>query len=90
VTALWVGAAYFCWIFARAFQQRNIAHGHYLPILPMSYAIALLEVFVIANIAREGFGMEMVLALGTGGGLGASAAMLLHQRIYRNRGTDGF
>ena len=78
--------AYFVFVFFKAFQQRNVAFLHYRWILPISYAMSLTEVLVISIVAfkaSQGFSWELVyigLGIGTGGGLGATASMYLHER----------
>lgn len=80
------GLAYFVFVFFKAFQQRNVAFLHYNMILPVSYALAGTEVFVYAlitfSVIREGLSPALlwyVLAVGTGGGLGAMLGMKLHE-----------
>jgi hypothetical protein len=75
--------ASFVFIFLKAFQQRNVAFDRYAWVLPVSFAMALVEVYVIANIAQKGFSLAIVLVIGLGSGLGALAAMLAHKRIFR-------
>lgn len=85
--ALAAGVAYFVFVFFKAFQQRNVAHMHYLPVLPISYIMSAMEVFVIATVAYRATNMVVVwdmipyvLTIGTGGGLGALAGMYVHHR----------
>ena len=73
--------AHFLYVFLKAFQQRNVAFDHYKMIVPISYGMALMEVFVIASIATRGFTVLSVVALGTAGGLGALLAMWSHKKI---------
>lgn len=80
------GAAYFVFVFFKAFQQRNVAFMHYRWIMPISYAMATCEVFVISLVAfkaTQGINLELLwyaLTIGTGGGAGAILAMYLHKR----------
>ncbi|MPZ19527.1 MAG: hypothetical protein GEV06_16645 [Luteitalea sp.] len=75
-----VFAASFGFIFLKAFQQRNVAFDNYGWVAPTSLAMAGAEVFVIANIARNGWAWPLVLVIGLGSGAGALAAMLVHKR----------
>lgn len=74
-------AANFAFIFLKAFQQRNVIHNNYGWVVATSNAMALFEVYVMAMIAKEGFTLWLVFALGLGGGTGCLAAMLLHNRF---------
>lgn len=70
-------AASFIFIFLKAWQQLNIVHKKYWLILPTSVAMATCEVFVIVNMAKNGWGF-IVIAVGSGAGLGAMLATYLH------------
>jgi hypothetical protein len=72
--------AVFCYVFVRAFQQRNVAFAHYGWIIPTSYLMAMLDVFIIVFVARSGWHLAIVLANGTGGACGALCAVYLHKR----------
>lgn len=74
-------AASFVFIFLKAFQQRSVAFRNYVWILPTSMAMALVEVFVIANIAQQGWHIGLVLVVGLGSGTGALLATYLHNRF---------
>lgn len=86
---LLAGLAYFIFVFFKAFQQRNVAFMHYRWILPISYAMACTEVFVISLVALEasqGLSWDLLwfaLTIGTGGGLGAVVSMYLHNRYVK-------
>ena len=71
-----------CYIYVllRAFQQRNVAFLNYAWIVPTSYFMAVMDVFIVAFIAHAGWSAGIVLANGTGGCLGALSAMWLHKR----------
>jgi hypothetical protein len=73
----------YLFIFLKAFQQRNVAFDHYIWIMPVSYAMAATEVFIIAEVAKEGWGILLILAVGTGSGLGALSAALIHKRYVK-------
>jgi len=72
----------FCFIFLKAFQQRNVAFDKYAWIMPTSYGLAMMEIFLIAEVAKAGWGIILVLVIGTGSGLGALLAALLHKRMF--------
>ena len=80
------GTAYCVFVFFKAFQQKNVAFDHYKWVMPISYAMSATEVLVISLIAVEaaqGLSWDLVwfaLSIGTGGGLGALAAMKFHNR----------
>jgi hypothetical protein len=69
--------ASFVFVFLKAFQQLNVVHRQYFWVMPTSLAMAATEVWVVANVARTGWGW-IVLAVGFGAGLGAVSAMLIH------------
>lgn len=77
--ALTFGAS-FIFVFLKAWQQRNVAFDHYLWIVPTSLMMATAEVYVIANIAREGYGLPLVLLVGLGSGFGALLSAILHKK----------
>lgn len=77
--------ASFVFIWLRAFQQRNVAFDHYGWIVPISICMAATEVYIIANIASFGYSLPLVLAMGLGGGLGATLAAIMHKRLMRKR-----
>ena len=76
-------AAVFCYVFVRAFQQRNVAFAHYWWMVPTSYLMAMLDVFIIVFVAQSGWHIPIVLANGTGGALGALCAVFLHKRFVK-------
>lgn len=78
-------AASFIFIFLRAWQQRNVAFGPFYAILPTSLLMSAVEVFVIANIATQGYHWALVLTIGLGSGAGALCAALLHKRLFKRK-----
>lgn len=70
----------FAFVFLKAFQQLSVVHHRTGWIIPTSMAMAACEVYVVANVARVGWGW-IVLAVGLGSGLGCLAAMSIHRRI---------
>ena len=84
------GGAYFVYVFLRAFQQKNVAFDHYKWVMPISYAMSIVDVAVMSivayKVATEGITWELLifaLCLGTGGGLGAMTAMWTHNRYIK-------
>lgn len=73
-------AACYVYVLLRAFQQRNVAFDNYGWILPTSYGMAVVDVFVISFVAHQGWSPGIVFANGTGGFLGCLSAMLLHRK----------
>ena len=72
-------------VFLKALQQRNVAFNNYWWVLPTSLAMASAEVYIVVIIAGTGgWEMGLVLAIGTGAGIGALGAMLFHERFVRN------
>ncbi len=71
-------AASFVFIFLKAIQQRSVIHNNRRLVVPTSVAMAFTEVYVIATIARAGYSVPLVLAIGVGAGLGALSAMTVH------------
>jgi hypothetical protein len=74
--------ASFAFIFLKAFQQRNVAFDHHAWIVPTSMLMALVEVYVIANVAAKGFSLALVFSIGIGSGLGALSAAVTHKRMF--------
>lgn len=72
--------ANFLFIGLRAFQQLNVMHSRYQWVLPTSTLMAFCEVFVIAQIAINGFTIPIVLAIAIGGGTGCMLSMWLHSK----------
>lgn len=65
----------------KSFQQRNVAFDHYRWILPTSIGMAICEFYVIAYVAKQGFSLLPVLALGVSSGIGSLSATYLHGRL---------
>lgn len=74
--------ASFVFILLKATQQLNVVHNQYLLVVPTSMLMAACEVWVVFNMAHQGWGW-LVLTIGLGSGLGAVTAMWLHKRIKR-------
>jgi hypothetical protein len=83
------GFAMFCFVFLKAFQQRNVAFdAPWWVVLLLSYGMALTEVYVVSVIARQGFTPELVLSIGTGSGWGAVIAMAMHRKVFGTQGSN--
>jgi hypothetical protein len=80
ITAL--AAASFVFVFLKSFQQRSVVADNFLPIIPTSVAMASVELFTVATVARAGWQIGNVLAVGLGAGFGAIGAMLLYRRLF--------
>ena len=77
--------ASFVFVFLKAFQQRNVAFDNYRWVFPTSMAMAATEVYVIATIATQGYSVVAVLGMGSGAGMGAMLAMVLHHRYVKRK-----
>lgn len=73
--------ASFLFIFLKAFQQLNVVHYKYWLVVPTSFTMAICEVYVMANVAQQGFHWSLVAAVGLGGGLGCICSMWVHKRL---------
>ncbi len=74
--------ASFSFIFLKSWQQLNVVHRKYLWIVPTSMAMAMVEVYVVASIAKFGFGW-LVLWVGLGSGLGSLCATWMHSKVTK-------
>jgi len=75
--------ASFLYVALKSWQQLNVVRQAYAWILPTSMCMALCEVYVVAQVASQGFGW-IVLAIGIGSGLGSLSATWIHWN-YLNR-----
>lgn len=82
MTTVLAGLASFAFVFLKAFQQRNVAFNRYAWIVPCSYGMAATEVYVVAQVAVQGWDFWLCFSVGTGAGAGAVLAMLAHNRIF--------
>jgi hypothetical protein len=83
LTELTAGLASAVFVFLKAFQQRNVAFDNYIAVMPVSYLMAMAEVYVIGSVAVSGWHFPLVSAIGVGAGLGCMAAMYIHHHIFR-------
>lgn len=76
--------ASYVYIWAKATQQLQVVNFRYWRIMPMSYVMALCEVFIMVNVIRtaDSFGGLLLLgiSIGTGAGLGCLTAMRLYKK----------
>lgn len=70
------GASFF-YVGLKSWQQLNVIHRKYLWIVPTSWAMAALEVYVVASMAKNGWGW-LVFWVGLGSGLGSAVATWIH------------
>jgi len=70
----------FIFVALKSWQQLNVVHKKYWWILPTSMAMALCEVYVVATVAKNGWGI-IALAIGLGAGLGSMLATWLHSKL---------
>lgn len=73
--------ASFIYVMLRAFQQRNVAFDQYWWVVPTSYGMAVMDVYLIASFAKEGWGPVLVFFYGSAGALGSLFAMWFHKRF---------
>lgn len=85
MTNLLLFSANMVFIFLKAFQQRNVAHLHYAPIIPLSLLLATAEIYMISTIAILGVGGSIdwhhVISLAVGGGVGCMLSMYVHNKF---------
>lgn len=74
--------ASFAFVFLKAAQQLNVVHHKVWWVMPTSFAMAVCEVAVVANMAKFGWGW-IVLPIGFGSGLGCIVAMNFHRRMRK-------
>ena len=79
---LYAMGAMFAYVFLKAFQQRNVAFDHYLPVVPTSWLMFAAEAYVVVAIASRGWDVLFVFSVGTSAGVGAVIAMYVHNRIF--------
>ena len=77
---LTLAVAAYCHIGLKALMQLTVVHGLFLRVFPISGLLAVVEVYVISSVARQGVGL-VCLALFMGGSLGCCSSMFLHQRL---------
>jgi hypothetical protein len=73
--------ATFISVFGRALQQMHVTGGHYLSAALTPYLIAAGDVAVVLLVVDAGW--WSIPWAGTGGAIGATAAMWMHRRFWR-------
>lgn len=81
MSILLISASMFVYVILRALQQRNVAFDNYLWVIPTSYAMAIVDVFLISSVAKASWSIPLVFGYGTAGALGALSAMWFHKRF---------
>ena len=76
--------AHFAFVFLKAFQNRNVIFDRFWPIMPVSFGMSFMDVYVITSLAATGFNLGSVIALGSAGGAGAVLAMVVHKKAFSN------
>ena len=77
--------ATFTYVMLRAFQQRNVAFDSYKWVVPTSYGMAVVDVFIIVSFAKNGWSVPLVLTYGTAGATGSMCAMWFHKRFVMRK-----
>ena len=72
----------FLFIGLKSMQQLNVVKKQYAWIVPTSILMAFTEVYVIATTAKNGWNIQLVLAIGVGSGLGSLTATYLHSKMF--------
>lgn len=86
-----LAVANFCYIFLKAWQQRNVAHLHYGWAMATNFFLVLTEVFVMGSIAIAAVNASAVMlaytvvAMAIGGGSGCILSMYLHSKYLTRR-----
>lgn len=84
--AVVVGLMSFCFVFFKAFQQRNVAFEHYGAVMPLSLLMGFTEYtmyFIVAmQAAKTDPSFLTALFMGMGAGSGALLAIRLHTKMF--------
>jgi hypothetical protein len=72
--------ASFGYVGLKSVQQLNVVHRKYIWIVPVSMLMAAVEVFVVASVAKFGWGW-LVFWVGLGSGLGSLCATWAHSKF---------
>jgi hypothetical protein len=86
VTHLYAFFAALAYVFLRSAQQLNVAHEKYWWIMPTSIIMGVFDVYIVAQIAKQGYSWQLVLMLGIGSGIGAMVATKLHSMARKKHG----
>jgi len=71
-------------VFMRGLQQQNVIHRFYWWAVFTSYLIAIGEVAIVYNVAQVGW--IAVPWVGTGGAIGITLSMYIHNRWIKREG----
>lgn len=82
-----VFGASFIFVFLKALQQRHVAHNDWGFVLPTSLCMATVEYYVIITVSKQGYDWTLIVAGGTGAGLGALLAMVWHNYHLRRKAS---
>ena len=72
----------FIFIALKSLQQLHVVHRQYWLIVPTSMAMTVCEVYVVSQVAKNGWGW-ICLVIGLGSGLGSLCATYLHHRLNK-------
>lgn len=75
----------FGFVFLKSFQQLNVVKKAYMLIVPTSMLMAVMEVYVVATTAKNGWSWLLVLLIGLGSGLGSVSATWLHFKYWKEK-----
>lgn len=76
-------AVSFVAIALRGFQQKNVIGHHLRAVFVTSYFIAVFEVAAVALVVRGGW--PIAFTSGTGAAFGMVIAILLHDKLFKER-----
>lgn len=75
----------FGFVFLKSFQQLNVVKKAYSLIVPTSMLMAVMEVYVVATTAKNGWQWILVFLIGLGSGLGSVSATWLHSKYCKEK-----
>jgi len=78
--------AAFCLVTLRVLQQQNVIHRLFVYGAITSYAIAFADIALILYVVEIGW--ASALWIGTGGALGFTCALILHQKFFQKKVTN--
>ena len=78
-------SSYF-FVFLKSWQQSNVTSRLYAYIIPTSMLMAVCEVYVVSQVAKNGWGW-ICLVIGLGAGLGSMCATWAHYELLGKKGN---
>ena len=72
--------ASFLYVGLKSTQQYNVIYYRVFMVIPVSFAMAFCEVYVVHNVIVQGMGW-IVIPIGMGSGLGCLSSMWLHRNL---------